>query len=398
MLYWTLRATGSASLMGLLLAASTLPGLLLNPIGGAFADRWPRLRVVLISDLLSGVAMAVLALVMLRTEAPGLIIPLLFAVSVLLGVGRAFLGPALLAAVPDVVAVDQLQAANGANQFALQGAMLLGQGVGGVLYTLFGAPLLFLGDAASFLISAACTGFIRRSDLPARRAAAPEVEAGTALRRFWLEILEGLRFVRRTAGFLPLLLANASFNFFLMPVTVLLPIYIEKYLHAGARWYGFTLAAVGGGSLVGFVLSGLLHLAGRARARTVVVMMLLAPTTFIAIGFSTVRPAAVVIGFLLGVMLAINNVHVISVIQGRTPPELRGRVLGLLSIIVSGLSPIGMAVGGIVGDLTGKNIPLVYTLCGTFACVLELVFLRRRSVYDLLAAESTLQPDTAPPP
>ncbi len=387
MLYWTLKATGSASLMGLLLAVSALPAILLSPLGGAFADRFGRVRILLCADLLSGAAMLALALAMLVTGSPRLLLPMLVGVSVLLGAVRAFFQPALLAAIPDLVPAGRLEAANAVHQLAGQGSLLLGQGLGGVLYTLFGAPLLFLGDAVSFLLSAGCTAFIR---LPTRPAApTPDALGGqSALHRFRAEILDGLRYARSTPGFLAFLLAAAGFNFFLMPILVLLPIYVERYLHAGPEWYGFLLAAVSGGSLLGFVASGLLRLEGRARGRWVTGLMLLAPTSFLAIGLVANRLAAFLASVLLGIMLAIINVQLLSILQATTPPELRGRILSLLTTVSSGLAPIGMALGGVAGDLTGKNIPLVYALCSLLAVLFELTLMLRRSVYAFLSSPS----------
>ncbi len=387
MLYWTLKTTGSASIMGLLLAVSALPAIFLGPLGGAFADHFGRVRILLCADLLSGTAMLALALVMLATGSPRIILPMLVGVSALLGAVRAFFQPALLAAIPDLVPASRLEAANAVHQFAGQGSLLLGQGLGGVLYTLLGAPLLFLGDAVTFFLSAVCTACIRLPQQPAAPLT-PKLGGRSALRHFRAEIVDGVRYARSTPGFFAFLLAAAGFNFFLMPMLVLLPIYIERYLHAGPEWYGFLLAAMSLGSLLGFLASGLLRLEGRARGRWVVGLMLLAPTSFLALGLASNRPTALLATFLLGAMLAVINVQLLSILQATTPPELRGRILSLLTTISSGLIPIGMAVGGVAGDLSGKNVPLVYFICGLLAFLFELALMLRRSVKAFLSHPS----------
>jgi DHA3 family macrolide efflux protein-like MFS transporter len=393
MLYWSLRATGSASIMGLLLAASALPAILLTPIGGAVADRVGRLRLILASDLVSGLGLLALALAMIATGSPRIVLPLLFLVSVLLGVARAFFNPAFLAAIPDLVEGERLAAANSVTQLAWQGAALLGQALGGVLYTLFGAPLLFLGDGLSFFFSAGCTALIRSPraagggapETGRERPAAAALAARSAAGRFRSEILEGLRFARGTRGLTPVLLGAAGFNFFLMPILVLLPIYVERTLRSGAEWYGFLLASVSVGSLAGFALSGLIRLSARRRGAMVAALMVLAPLAMIALGLSSTRPAALAVSFLCGAALAMINVQVISILQGATPPDLRGRVMSLLSTVSSGLAPLGMAVGGLAGDLAGKNAPRVYVLCGAAALLYELVLVPRRSVRAFLS-------------
>jgi len=389
LLYWTLKATGSASLMGLLLATSALPGVLLSPIGGAVADRFRRLRIVCASDLLSALGLLALTATMFATSAPRIVIPMLFGVSALLGSIRAFFNPALGAAIPDLVPTDRLEAANAANQFAWQAAMLVGQGLGGLFYTLFGAPLLLLGDAVSFLFSAGCTALIRTTPAAAGSAERSAGERTLAVRggwhRFRSDIAGGLRYARSTSGFLAFLFGAAGFNFFLMPILVLLPIYVQKNLHSGPRWYGFVLGALGVGSLVGYVVAGMIRLAGRARGLSIQALVLLAPVPMVAIGFVSARPTALLLSFILGAMLAMVNVQFISILQATTPPELRGRVMSLVTLVANGLSPIGMALGGVIGDLTGKNVPLVYALCGLTAVLFELVLMPRRSVLAFLS-------------
>src|SRR5262249_906168 len=152
---WLMEATGSASLMGLLLAVSSLPVVLLAPFGGAVADRLSRVRILIACDLVCGVAMAALASAMLSgrppTAAP---VAMLFAVAGACGGMTAFFLPAFAAIIPDLVPADRLASANSLNMFSFQALQLLGQGVGGVLYRLLGAPRLLLFDGISFLFAA----------------------------------------------------------------------------------------------------------------------------------------------------------------------------------------------------------------------------------------------------
>src|SRR5687768_6176367 len=141
MMFWLMRATGSASLMGAIMFASMLPGVVLGPFGGTFADRHSRIRIVLVSDLLSGTAVLALAFALFDPRAEALepaavrfIIGLMFVVAVLQGILRSFFTPAIGAAIPDLVPKEKIPAANSLNQFAVQASSLFGQAIGGVLY------------------------------------------------------------------------------------------------------------------------------------------------------------------------------------------------------------------------------------------------------------------------
>jgi MFS transporter, DHA3 family, macrolide efflux protein len=388
MAFWLVEATGSASLMGLLLTASSLPGVLLGPVGGAVADRFNRIKIAVAADLVGGVAMTGLALVMFSGRAStSALVALFFAVAVLMGTVRAFFLPALGAAIPDLVPPDRLAAGNSLTQLTAQGALLVGQGVGGILYSLLGAPLLFLFDGLSYLVAAGSEAFVRLP--PPRSPDAGEAGAGLrhVFRRFWTDIKEAMAYVKATRGLLGFVLAAAGYNFFLMPIVVLLPFFVADYLGRGARWYGFLLAGISAGEILGFVLAGVVRLRGRAKANFLIALMVLAPTPFALIGFIRSAPVALAVAVALGAAIGMINVHVMTIMQASTPQELRGRVMGLLGTLGGAVIPVGMALGGIAGDLTGKNIPLVYTTCGIASFVFTLATLLRSGTRDFLARD-----------
>jgi DHA3 family macrolide efflux protein-like MFS transporter len=378
MMLWLKDATGSASLMGFMMFASLLPGVALGPFGGTFADRHPRIRIALVCDLLSGAAVLVLAFSMfdprvtsLQPGAVRFVIGLLFGVSVVTGILKAFFIPALTAAIPDLVPRDKIPAANSLNQFSVQGSTLLGQAIGGLAYQLLGAPLLFLIDGLSFLYAGICSGFIRLPPM-ARKPAAEH-----PFREFLKETGDGFRYLWNRPGLRDFIAIASVVNFFGMPIAVLLPFYVEMYLKADDKWYGFLMAFIGAGSVAGFILAGTLPLAGQTRYRAIFAAMVLAPVFFGALGFVTDPYLAMVLVFLGGAAIGVINVYLMSMIQASTPDEVRGRVLGVVMTLSSALMPIGMVVGGIVGDLTGKNVPLVYGVCGGGALAASLFGLRR---------------------
>ena len=387
MAVWLVKATGSASLMGLLLTASSLPGVVLGPLGGAIADRFSRRIILIVSDVIGGVAMTTLALVMLsgRAATPA-IVTLLFVVAVVMGTVRAFFAPAIGAAIPDLVPSDKLNAANSVNQLSVQGSLLVGQGLGGVLYQLLGgAPLLFLLDGLSYFFAAGSEAFVR---LPARAVAADEGRGiAAAFRRYARDIGEGFSYVRSTRGLLGFVLASSGYNFFIMPILVLLPFYVTVVLRADARWYGFLLAAISAGSIVGFLVAGFIPLRGAAKARFLTWLMILAPTPFILLGGLRSSPLALIVGFVLGAAIGIVNVNVMTILQAGTPAEMRGRVMGLVGTLGGAVVPLGMALGGIAGDLTGKNVPLIYAVCGALSCLFTFIFLHRGGTQEFLARD-----------
>jgi MFS family permease len=389
MMSWLLRATGSASLMGLLMFTSLLPGVLIGPVGGTFADRHSRIRIALICDLLSGAAVLALSFAMfdprverLEPAAVRFVIALMFGVSALLGILRAFFTPALSAAIPDLVPREKIPAANSLNQISVQSSNLLGQAVGGVLYQFLGAAFLYLIDGLSFLFAGVCASLIR---LPPR-AVAPRPAAAHPFREFFRETADGFRYLWKQTGLRDFTVIASLVNFLGMPILVLFPFFVELYLKKDARWYGFLLAAIGAGSVAGFGLAGARPLKGEERRRWISAAMILAPLFFGILGFVTNAWIALVVAFLGGAMLGVINVYLMSMVQMATPGEVRGRVLSVIMTMSGGLVPIGMVLGGVVGDLTGKNVPLIYGVCGACSLLLTVWLGARRDLREFLAS------------
>ncbi len=360
LLFWTREATGSSSAVGLLLMLSSLPGLLLGPLAGALSDRCSRRALLLGCDLVRGTAFLVLAAAMARRMAP--LEALLFAVAataLLEGSASALVFPAVNAALPDLVPAARVQQANSLYQVGARAAAVAGQAAGGLLYAALGAAALCLLNALTFYFAALCTAFVT---LPRQ---APRAAASSYL----ADLRDGLRFVRRQPGMLAFLLTTASLNFFFMPVFVLLPFYATDVLSAGGGVYGSLTAAFAAGGLVGLSLTGARALTGRARRRTITAALFGTAFLFGALGTVRHPVPALAILFAIGLLTSIVNVLVITLSQTSTPAALRGRVLGFVLALSRAASPLGMAFGGLLGDLSGHEVSKIYLTCGAVPLV-----------------------------
>ena len=385
MLFWTMAATQSATLGGLMLMAGVVPVILLGPLTGAFVDRQrSRLRVIVACDLSSGALVSLLVVGLLIAPASWHT-PMLFAVALLIGVCNAFFEPAINALVPDLVARDRIEQANALRQSSRQITGLVAQGLGGILYALAGPLVLFLLNGVSFLIAGATESLV----VPARANPAPPAEGAAQVRpspRFLGDAADGFRYVASQPGMVGFLITASIFNALLMPVMVLLPLYATVSLQADAEWYGFLLAAISAGAVVGGALIGALGTNGPSRRA-----VLIAAFAGLAIAIATLgqvhsRWIALAIGGVTGVLSAMINVVVLSILQRQTPGELRGRVLGLHGMMTRVLMPLGLVGGGAVADLTGRNVPLVYGVCGGLALLSVTLLVARRSTRAFLAS------------
>lgn len=382
MMVWTMEATGSGSTMGLLLMLSSLPGVFLAPLGGTFADRHSRRAIIVAADLVRGVGVLVLAaLVTLRPQATGEILWALFIVAILGGVvGAAFL-PAVTAAIPDLVPREKIAAANSLQQVSAQASVLLGQALGGVAYRLLGASTLFLIDGVSYLVSAASEAFIR---LPPARGGT-EKGLGEVARAYRDDTRAGFFYVWNRPGMRSFLLVAAGVNFFFMPLFVLLPFHVRDGLGAGPEWFGFLLAAMGGGSLAGFGVAGASKATGKARRALVLFALFAAAGVMALLGWVTLPAAALATFFVLGALTGMINIFVLTLFQTSTPTELRGRVMSLVVAISGAVAPLGMGLGGVLGDLMAGRLPVLFTACGVATAALLALAATRQSFRDFLA-------------
>src|SRR3954465_15410438 len=215
-----LSVVGTAGTLGMV--AFPLPG-------GVVTDRVDRRRVLVAADVVRG--LAVLAIGALSLSG-AIEIWHLVALSVFMGIGEAFFGPAFGAIVPEVVARELLVQANALDQLVRQAAArLAGPALGGIVVAATGAGTGFLVDSGTFGLSALCVAAMNIRALPAEHA-----------KSMRLEIREGLAYVRREHWRVATLLgASVSLLFFLGPIEVLLPFVLRNDLGAGAGGFGAVL-------------------------------------------------------------------------------------------------------------------------------------------------------------
>ncbi len=370
MVFWVKHTTGSAGLIGLMLMASSIPAVLFGTIGGAFADRYSRRNIILFSDFLNGTAVVILAvLIYMFPDMTGMLIAALLLTSILLGITNAFFQPAFSASIPELVPTEKVATANSLGQISLQLSVFIGQGLGGLLFRILGAPLLILFNGLSYLFSGVIESFITiPQEIPQKGKNWADLVS-----KFKKEIIEGFRYIWAVAGLKKLVLLSSFLSFFMMPIIVLLPFYVENFLKVTADWYGFLLAIYGIGSLVGSVIAGIVKLDGKKRGYSMITLMIFESVIYGSLGLASSPYQAMVLAISAGMMSGFVLINVTTLLQLTTPTRIRGRVFGFLATLSGGLSPLGMGLGGVIFDMTGQNIPVIYFGCGAIMTLLSLI-------------------------
>jgi Transmembrane secretion effector len=153
LVWWVLVHTGSALAMGTVLICERAPSLVLLLLGGVMVDRFPRLWVMLISDLARGALAGVIGVL---ASANALTMWHVYVVSFAFGVVSAFFYPAYRAVVPEQVTADLLPSANSLTSLSQQATGIIGPRLGAVMVAIGGSPVAFMVDAVSFFLSSFC--------------------------------------------------------------------------------------------------------------------------------------------------------------------------------------------------------------------------------------------------
>lgn len=351
------------SAMAVVGVAMTVPHVALLLMGGVASDRFDRRRLMIASDAVRGVAVAVLGLLAVTGT---LRLWQVFPIIAVYGAATAFFGPAFDALVPDVVSEDQLTQANAVEQFVRPAAHgMAGPALGGVLIAMGGSGTAFLLDAATFAVSMACLLRVR----PRVAADPPPVAAAGVLD----DVREGFRFVRANAWlWATLLAATFAYLLFTGPVDVLLPYLVKNDLHAGPGTLGLVLAVGGVGAIGASLAVGWL---GTPRRAMRFVYLAWTVSTFVLVGYGLARAAwqVMLVSLLFNSLEAAGTVVWLTTKQRLVPRALLGRVSSFDWFISTGLVPLSFAVVAPVTAAIGARSTFV--VAGALGAAVTLAFL-----------------------
>ena len=334
--------------------------------GGLISDRADRRQVLILADLVRAAALLGMGVLSIT----GVIeIWHLVVLSVFMGVGEAFFGPAFGAIVPDIVSAEMLVQANALQQLVQQAAAkLIGPAIGGFVVAAVGAGPAFLVDAATFGLSAIA--------IAALKVRSQAVERGRSARA---ELREGLAFVRHEPWlWATLIAASLSLLFFLGPLEVLLPYIIRNDLHAGAGGFGLVLAAAGAGAIVASLLVSQFGVP-RRYLTFMYAAWAVATLPLIGYAFGASLWQFVALAVVYGACETGGMVVWGTLMSTRVPKDLRGRVHSLDWFVSIGLTPISFALTGPLSKAIGIDATLVLAgIVPAVACVLLFFVARLR--------------------
>jgi MFS family permease len=361
------KLTHSPVNLGIATAANFIPYLLFGLVIGAWMDRLDRKRTMIVVDL--GRA-AVIATIPLLAALGQLQVWEVYAVGFTSSVLTIFFESGEFAAVPSLVATNDLVDANGKIQASYSGAAVVGPLVAGLMLALVAVQTLFLVDAASFLVSSLALISVRGSFNQTKQAAAnEEAREKTSIRQ---DVAEGLRYVLRHPVLRNISAMMALFNFVDITCYTQLVLFSKVRLAATDTELGLLYAA---GSL-GVVALGLV--AGRLRRllrfgpAALGSLMLIGGLT-VVFALNRMYWAALPLWALVGGLGIFFNVNTVSLRQAIVPNHMLGRIISIAGVLGWSAIPLGSLLGGFAVRWTG-DVAVVYGGIGIIECVIAVCF------------------------
>jgi MFS family permease len=337
--------------IGLIGASRALPALLLSPFAGVVADRYPRRRVLFITNGTTSLVSLATFVLIATAHAP---LWALMIVSGLQAATQSFDAPARQSWVPLMVPREHVGSAIGLNSVAFNAPSVIGPPLAGLLIAGAGIGPCFLANAALTLAVLVVLVFMKPAPPSSRRRG--NVVAAIA---------EGVRFLvgHPVLRWVVLLLIVTSLT--VRPYNFLLPAYAVHVIHTDARGLGWLLAASGAGAICGAFFTAA---TGGARRGTIWLISAGVAAAGVALLGLTVQigiAAAILAVIGLATLSFISSSNIL--LQTLAPDEMRGRVVSVYAMILLGLVPLGSLLIGSLATIF--ELRWTFLLAGTLACV-----------------------------
>ena len=373
-----IELSGSASALGLVLTAVLLPRLLLTLAGGVWADRLPRHRVMLVSNLIRAMSQATVAFLLMTETAE---LWHLLVTGAIYGMAAAFFDPASTGLVPQTVSADRLQQANALMNLTRSVLRVGGPAVSGVLIATVGTGAVFAIDAATFVVSACFLWLIRLE---------PVVRAPR--QSFVRELADGWREVRARSWVWTSILYFSFWNLAIAVFFVLGPLVAERELGGASDW-GLIMTGLAAGAIIGNTLALRLRPDRPLLAAYSLIVLAALPPALLARPFAA---GVVAVGTAIAFCAAsISNVLWTTTLQANVPDEALSRVASYEWVGSFVAMPVGYLLAGPLSGLLGTDVTLIVSaamlLASTFA-MLAIPSVRGVRVQDEARLRATLAP------
>jgi len=373
----------NALIAGLYLATGGLVYFIIAPFGGAIVDRLDRVKVVYITDFIRGVTIVVAGYLLFVGLTNNQQIIMLFICTIILAVNGAIFGPATSALPANILKPEQLQQSNSLMQGANSLYAIIGALLGATLFTLLGIKMIFIINGLSFILSGISEVFITT-----KTKADPDhvITFKSAVD----DIKIGFKYLVKLKPIFYLILYASLLNFFMTPVFANgLPYLFKSQLQVSSIYYSFIVAAFPAGIIISSLILGIKK--QKERIFSLLKMGLIGFALFMAIftigvhlhlanisTFLVFMITSVLVTLILGVYNGLINIPFGTAIQLKVEKDMQGRVFSVLSVIAMGLTPISMAIAGII--IEGLGVLTLFYISSIALVIITFLIIKNKYI------------------
>ncbi|PEI34046.1 multidrug ABC transporter permease [Bacillus pseudomycoides] len=364
--WYVIRSLGQESALGIVVMVTLIPRVLLMTVGGVWADRFKRSKIMLVSSFTRFLLVFVM-ITLLHLHLLNLWSLLFFAL--LFGILDAFFSPANQSLLPLLVPKEMLTRSNSFIQTSNQVAMFTGPMIGGWIITVSSFSVLFLFVACFLLITSAFTLCIKeKNSSPSSKQASTRQELLEGFQYVWnMPFLKSILFILMTINVL-----------FFGPLLMGIPLLASEVLHGKAVEVSFLQSSYQGGMLGGALLIGLLNIR-KNRGLSILILISFLGIFLSLLGQMYVLWQGILLLVMMGFMSSMINVPLVSIIQENSETDKLGRVMSFVNASSNGLVPLSYAFVSICLTF-GTSISNILLCCGLLITILSILFITKYKI------------------
>lgn len=359
--WWITEQTGSAKIIGVILAATLVPTALFSLVGGEFSDRLNKKNILIVTDILSGL-MSILTAIMAYYKIVN--VPILIMTNFILGTSSCLFKPTFKSIVPEIIEKNSLVKANTFLTSAAETTKVIGPFIGAFILSisLLGAPGAFLINGLSFILSAILELFIdyKKSNVNTKKQ-------GNVMEN----IKEGLVYVYKNKIIINILILVSVINVFLASFEVLMPLFVQNILMEGSKYYSYILSAYSLGGIC-VILTSFFVTKLPINQKTLAISIALSGIPLLFLTLLAKSFTLFIIIFIFGFTGSIFNTLFFSYIQINVEKQFLGRTFSTMYLIAFIATPIAYVVFGYLGN-TILNTVFIYVGISVILCALPLI-------------------------
>ena len=323
--WYVLKATHSEMALGMFAVLQTIPAMLMLPFTGVIIDREDRRRLVMWLDAVRAVIIVTVAILAFRHRVQ---VWQLYLMNTLVAAGFWMFWPTITALIQELTPEGEFVQSNTFLLAGVQGGWLIAGAIVGFMYDHIGLGGVLLIDVSTYVVSFCCYFAVRKGRhvvLRPQELRADILAAENQLERFWLEMREGLHFLRDHRSVVLLGISWALFLGAMITGVVVNPSLSERVFHAGAKGYGWLNAGWGTGAFFSalYAPAVIAQLGGR---RAVAFSMALLAVCVTCAPISQFLFLAIAVYFIMGSARGVGGVAMNTSLMEMVPQHLMGRV------------------------------------------------------------------------